>query len=77
MSIVRLAACFDADQSRANFSQLKEFGRPDVSIGQDKIDIGQLFRGQWAADENHIGKAIFLFEFSPHGVNYKGIKDIY
>ena len=59
LSIVRLAACFDANQSRANFSQLKEFGRPDVSIGQDKIDIGQLFRGQWAADENHIGKSMF------------------
>ena len=49
-----MAACFDADKTKANFSQLKEFGRPDVSIGQDKIDIGQIFRGQWAADEDHI-----------------------
>ena len=54
LSIVRLAACFDVDQSKANISQLKEFGRPDVSIGQDKIDISQIFRGQWAADENHV-----------------------
>ena len=54
MSIVRLAACFDVDQSKANISQLKEFGRPDVSIGQEKIDIGQIFHGQWAADENHV-----------------------
>ena len=54
LSIIRLSACFDADQSKANFSQLKELGRPDVSIGQDKIEVGQIFRGQWAADEDHV-----------------------
>ena len=54
LSIVRLAACFDDNPIKAHISQLKEFGRPDVSIGQDKIDIGQIFHGQWAADKNHI-----------------------
>ena len=54
LSIVRLAVCFDPNQARANISQLKEFGRPDVSFGQDKIEIGQIFRGQWAANQKHV-----------------------
>ena len=47
LSIVRLAACFDQNQARANISQHKEFG-------QDKIQIRQIFWGQWAADQKHI-----------------------
>ena len=49
-----MAACFDQNQARANISQHKEFGRPDVSIGQDKIQIRQIFQGQWVADQKHV-----------------------
>ncbi len=53
LSIVRLAVCFDESRP-ANLAQLKEFGRPDVPIGQDKINIEQIFRAPWAADESHV-----------------------
>lgn len=52
LSIVRLAVCFG--DAKSGISQLKEFGRPDVPIGQKKIEIWQIFRKPWAADDRHV-----------------------
>ena len=51
LSILRLAHCFD---DRAGVTQLKEFGRPDIPMGRERIDISQIFRTPWATDDQHI-----------------------
>lgn len=52
LAIVRLAQCFDP--KKATLSQLKEFGRPDIPIGHNKIEIWQIFRQPWAVDDLHV-----------------------